>query len=203
MKEGKLRFKTVFASFNIPFDAKIVELKDWCERFQKNGLTPVVEGNYTGNLSFRSGEVFVITASGLKNKENLTNDCFVNIQAYDEQTNTFVVEGKKKPSSESIMHHLIYLNNQDINAVFHGHNDLIVRYAEKLKLPVTKKEFESGTIELAKEVLKVLGDNKLIVLRNHGFISLGTSMEEAGELALATLNEAKYERACQQSGISC
>ncbi len=203
MKEGKVRFKTVFASEKIPYDAKFVELKDWCERFQKNGLTPVVEGNYTGNLSFRSGGGFVITASGLKNKENLTNECFVYVQSYDEQTNTFVVGGKKKPSSESIMHHLIYVNNEDVNAVFHGHNDLIIRYAEKLKLTVTKKKFESGSIELAKEVLKVLGNNKLIVLKDHGFISLGTRMEEAGELALTTLDEAKCEGVSQQSGISC
>ena len=197
MKEGKIRFKTVFASEKIPYDLKIVELKDWCERFQKNCLTPVVEGNYTGNLSFRSGRGFVITASGLKNKENLTNECFVYIQSYDEQTNTFVVEGEKKPSSESIMHHLIYVNNEDVNAVFHGHNDLIVRYAEKLKLTITKKKFESGSIKLAKEVLKVLGDNKLIVLKDHGFVSLGTRMKEAGELALTTLDEAKCKWFCQ------
>ena len=122
-----------------PSDAKIVELKEWSEKFQKSGLTPEVEGNYTGNLSFRSGEGFVITASGLKNKENLADDCFVIVKAYDEQTNTFIVEGKKKPSSESIMHHLIYRACGDVNAVFHGHNDLIVKYAEKLKLPVTEK----------------------------------------------------------------
>jgi ribulose-5-phosphate 4-epimerase/fuculose-1-phosphate aldolase len=58
-------------------------------------------------------------------------------------------------------------------------------------LPVTEKEYESGTVELAKEVLKVLGDHKLIVLRNHGFVSLGNTMKEAGELALATLNQSK------------
>ena len=145
----------------------------------------------------------MITASGLKNKKNLADDCFVIVQAYDEQTNTFIIEGKKKPSSESIMHHLLYRACGDVNAVFHGHNDLIVKYAEKLKLPVTEKEYESGTIELAKEGLKVLGDNKVIVLKNHGFVSLGTTMKEAGELALATLSEAKCERARQQSGIGC
>jgi len=191
MKEGKIRFNTVFVSDKISVDAKIVELKDWSEQFQKNGLTPEVEGNYTGNLSFRSGEGFVITASGLKNKENLADDCFVYVKDYDKKSNTFYVEGKKKPSSESIMHHLIYETCKDINAVFHGHNDTIVTNAEKLKLPVTEKEYESGTIELAKEGLKVLGDNKVIVLKNHGFVSLGTTMKEAGERALATLTRSK------------
>ncbi|MCJ7614503.1 class II aldolase/adducin family protein [Candidatus Bathyarchaeota archaeon] len=191
MKEGKIRFNTVFVSDKIPSDAKILELKEWNKTFQKRGLTPEVQGNYTGNLSFRSKEGFVITASGLKNKENLADDCFVYVKAYAEQTNTFFVEGKTKPSSESIMHHLIYEKCEDINAVFHGHNDVIVTNASKLGLPVTEKEYESGTIELAKEVLNVLGNNKLIVLRNHGFVSLGTTMKEAGEQALVTLNRSK------------
>jgi L-fuculose-phosphate aldolase len=203
MKEGKIRFNTVFVSDRIPRDAKIVELKKWSETFQKSGLTPEVQGNFTGNLSFRSKEGFVITASGLKDKQDLADVCFVYVKAYDEGGNTFFVEGQTTPSSESIMHHLIYEKCGDVNAVFHGHNDLIVAYAKELGLPVTEKEYESGTIELAKEVLKVLGDRKLIVLRNHGFVSLGNTMKEAGERALATLNEAKRERSRQQSGISC
>ena len=191
MKEGKIRFNSVFVSDKIPSDTKNIELKEWSEKFQKNNLTPEIEGNYTGNLSFRSKEGFVITASGLKNKENLTNDCFVYVKDYNKKTNTFYVEGKKKPSSESIMHYLIYKTCKDINAVFHGHNDLIVKNFDKLKLPITKKEYEWGTLELAKEVMKALGDNKLIVLKNHGFVSLGKTMKEAGELALFILTGSK------------
>ena len=191
MKEGKIRFKTVFVSDKVPCDPKLDELKVWSERFQRNGLTPVVEGNYTGNLSFRSGEGFVITASGLSDKENLADDCFVYVKDYDQKTNTFYVEGTKKPSSESIMHHLIYRAFADVDAVFHGHSDLIVVYAEKLGLPVTGQEYESGTVELAEEVLKVADGHRVVVLKNHGFVALGKTMREAGELALATLKVAK------------
>jgi L-fuculose-phosphate aldolase len=191
MKEGRIRFNTVFVSDQAPSDARIDELKEWCERFQRNGLTPEFEGNYTGNLSFRSGEGFVITVSGLKSKENLTDDCFVYVKDYEEQSNTFYVEGKKQPSSESVMHSLIYTNHEEVNAVFHGHNDTIVANAKKLGVSVTEKEYDSGTIALAKEVLKVLEDNNLIVLKNHGFVSLGRTMKEAGELALATLKRSK------------
>ncbi len=193
MKEGKVRFQTVFASDEAPSVPKMVELKAWSGQFEKYGLTPEVEGNYTGNLSFRLKGGFVITASGLKNKENLTDDCFVYVKSYNAKTNTFVVEGKRKPSSESIMHHLIYENCEGINAVFHGHNDQIVADAEKLQLPVTKLEYKSGTIELAKELLKVITDNKMVVLKNHGFVALGNTMKEAGELVLATLKESKKQ----------
>ena len=191
MKEGKIRFNISFVSDQVPSDARIDELKEWSEKFQKNELTPEFEGNYTGNLSFRSKEGFVITASGLKSKENLSNDCFVYVKNYDEQSNTVYIEGRRQPSSEAVMHSLIYKTRKKINAVFHGHNDAIIMNAEKLGFPVTEKEHEPGTIELAKEVLKVLGDKNLIVLKNHGFVSLGRTMKEAGELALATLKRSK------------
>ena len=191
MKEGKIRFNSIFVSDEVPSDARIDELKEWSERFQRNGLTPEIEGNYTGNLSFRSREGFVITASGLKSKENLSNDCFVYVKNYDEQSNTVYIEGSRQPSSEAVMHFLIYKTRKEINAIFHGHNDAIIMNAEKLGFPVTEREYEPGTIELAKEALKVLGDKNLIVLKNHGFVSLGRTMKEAGELALATLTQSK------------
>lgn len=194
MKEGRIRFKTVFVSDQAPGDPKVAVLKEWSERFQRNSLTPVVEGNYTGNLSFRFREGFVITASGLRSKENLADDCFVYVEGYDQQSNTFYVWGNKLPSSESVMHHLVYRGNAEVNAVFHGHCDVIVANAERLGLPVTEREYGSGTVELAREVLKVMGDSKLVVLRNHGFVALGGSMGEAGELALATLRRVKAEK---------
>lgn len=191
MKEGKIRFNISFVSAEVPSDAKIDELKEWSERFQKNGLTPEFEGNYTGNLSFRFREGLVITASGLKSKQNLSNDCFVYVKNYDKQSNTVYVEGSRQPSSEAVMHFLIYKTRKEINAIFHGHNDTIIMNVEEMKFPVTEKEHEPGTIALAKEALKVLGAKKLIVLKNHGFVSLGRTMKEAGELALATLKRSK------------
>ena len=119
MKEGKIRFNITFVSDQVPSDPRIYELKEWCERFQKACLTPEFEGNYTGNLSFRSKEGFVITASGLKNKQNLSNDCFVYVKNYDQQSKAVYVEGRKQPSSESVMHYLIYKTCRDVNAVFH------------------------------------------------------------------------------------
>lgn len=198
MKEGKIRFNIIFVSAEIPSDARIEELKDWCERFQKNGLTPEIQGNYTGNLSFRSEEGFIITASGLKSKENLSNDCFVYVKSYDEQSNTVYVEGKRQPSSEAVMHFLIYKAHEEVNAIFHGHNEAIIRNAENLKLPVTEKEHEAGSIELANEVLRALGDKNLIVIKNHGFISLGKTMKEAGKQALAALRRSKLVN-CQKN----
>jgi L-fuculose-phosphate aldolase len=191
MKEGKIRFNIILISDEIPSDIRIEELKEWSEIFQKNGLTPELEGYYTGNLSFRSKKGFIITSSGLKSKENLSNDCFVYVKSYDKQSNTVYVEGKRQPSSEAVMHFLIYKTREEVNAMFHGHNDAIIANAKKLKLPITEKEHQPGSIELANEVLRALGDKNLIVIKNHGFLSLGKTMKEAGKQALTTLKRSK------------
>jgi len=191
MKAGKIRFNSIFVSYHVPRDPRIKELRKWCGKFQKYGLTPEFEGHHTGNLSFRSKEGFTITSSGMKNRKNLPDESFVCIKDYDTKTNTFYVEGNQTPSSESLMHHLIYITCKEINSVFHGHNDLIVAKAKKMGLSVTKKEYESGTVDLAKEVLNVLGDNKFVVLKNHGFVSVGKTMNEAGSFSLSTLRRSK------------
>ena len=180
----RVKFKTIFLSNEAPNEKEIGELKYWCNQFHKNNLAPHSKGGSLGNLSFRIEDGFVITASGLKLKENLDNTSFVGITNYDIHKNVFYVDGVREPSSESIMHFLIYNTRNDVNAVFHGHDEIILKNTEKLKLVVTKNEQDPGTIDLANEILDVLNDNNFIVIKNHGFVSLGRTMKEAGELAL-------------------
>jgi len=191
MEEKRVKFKTIFISDELPEDKKIEELKNWCNQFHKNNLTPVRNGASTGNLSFRTEDGFIITGTTLKTKENPSNDSFVFVENYDVYNNTFYADGKLEPSSESIMHYLIYNTRDDINAIFHGHDSSIVKNAEKLKLTVTKNEQPSGTMEVANEVLGVLGNNNFVVIKNGGFVSMGSSMKEAGEQAINILKKAQ------------
>jgi len=189
--EKRVKFKTIFVSDEVPNDRGIEDLKKWCNQFHKNNLTLPSKGAATGNLSFRTDDGFIITASMLKTKENLNNDSFVYVDNYDVEKNTIYAEGKREPSCESIMHFLIYNTRGEVNAIFHGHDNSIVKNAEKLKLPVTEEEAPPGTIELANEVLAVLGDNNFIVVKNGGFVSLGKTMKEAGELVIKIHKKAK------------
>lgn len=191
MEEKRVKFKTVFISDEVPEEKEIEELKQWCSQFQKNNLTPPHEGNSVGNLSCRVEDEFIITGTMLKSKDNLGNDFFVRIVNYDVYKNAIYAEGKIEPSSESIMHFLIYNTRDDINAIFHGHSDIITKNAQKLKIPITKNEQPAGTMELANEVLDTLENNNIIVIKNGGFVVLGSSMKEAGQLALNTLKKAQ------------
>jgi ribulose-5-phosphate 4-epimerase/fuculose-1-phosphate aldolase len=181
MEESAKKFKIEFVSDDLPDEKEIKDLIQWCNQFSKNNLKP--------NLSFRIEDGFVITANGLE--QNVSNDSLVSVINYDVYKNVFYIEGKKEPSLEAIIHYLIYNTRDDIKAIFNGHHDLILKNAEKLKLPITKNEQPEGTMELANEVLDISGNNDFVVIRNHGFVSLGTNIKQAGELALNILKKAQ------------
>jgi hypothetical protein len=82
------------------------------------------------------------------------------------------------------MHYLIYNTRFEVNAILCGNDDSIVKHAKELKLIETTEEIAVGTVELANEVLDALGNNNFIVIKNYGFLSLGKTMKEAGDLAL-------------------
>lgn len=180
-----MKFSVEFLSKKIPITRKLDELKKWCNIFHERKLTPQAEGGSLGNLSFRFRKGFIITASGLRLKKNLTDDCFVYVVSYNERKNLFFVYGSRNPSSESIMHYFIYKKRKDVNAVFHGHDERILKAGKRLGIPITTVELPYGTKELAIEVAKTLGKtHKFIIMKNHGFVSVGKTMEEAGNLAV-------------------
>lgn len=140
-----------------------------------------------GNLSFRVKEglnEFIITSSGLGSKNILTSDSFVKVVDCDVKRKIVYVHGVREPSSESLLHYRIYVLRKDVNAVFHGHDKVIVEHAKMVGAVETEDWQPYGSLELVESVEKVLGENYFIVMKKHGFISLGASMEEAGKLAL-------------------
>jgi len=174
------KFKTSFVSEDIPDDKGIEDLKNWCNQFLKNKLI-TLDNNSLG-LSFRTDDGLIIT--GNKLKENLSNDCFLSVLNYDVYKNSLFVEGVLEPSSEAVMHYLIYNTRFEVNAILCGNDDSIIKHAKKLKIIETTEELPSGSVELANEVLDVLSNNNFIVIKNYGFVSLGKTMKEAGDLVL-------------------
>jgi len=186
------KFKTIFTDDSPPDDPQLKDLKYWCSEFHKHSLAPLYDNGSYGNLSFRvkSGlEDFIITASGLKLKDDLTNDSFVKVTKVDLDKMTIYASGSRAPSSESMLHYAIYKQRKDVNAVFHGHSQLILSNCERLSLPMTEKEAPYGSIVLVSGVLNILKEHNFLIIKNHGFISLGKDMEHTGSLALEILNK--------------
>ncbi len=178
-----VKFRTIFNEKKVLDEPKISELINWCNEFHKMGFTPDAGDGSAGNLSFRTDYGFIVSCSQA-NFSRVDFGDFVEVIKVDISKREILVNGVKEPSSESFMHNEIYTKRGDVNAVFHGHSEEFLEFGERLDLPITKKEEAGGTIELMKEVVKVLGNNNFILIKNHGFLSLGDSMGSAGNLAV-------------------
>jgi methylthioribose-1-phosphate isomerase len=188
-----VKFKTEMIDETIPENSyQLEKLKYWCKVFHDKNLAPPYEGGSYGNLSYRTGgNSFIITASSHSLEKSCSNDSFVSVDSVDFQNGIVCAKGSKKPSSEAMVHASIYNERKDIQAIFHGHSSEISLRAKELGIPETKKEEPYGTIELVNAILEILDYNSFIEMKNHGFISLGKTLDEAGNLAL------EYMRKCE------
>jgi len=129
-----------------------------------------------GNVSAKLSDGIIISASGssLKNLIILDDYCKVTSRYNDRIVEYY---GNKIPSSETKLHQLIYSERKDVQFVFHIH----IPNLEKLQLlnryPITKRFFPYGTINLAKEAVKALGSNNIVILKNHGIVIVGEKLE--------------------------
>lgn len=187
--EGR-KFETVFKKKELPDDTRTAEVMMWGAKLHKLGLLPAEAGGHAGNISFRNSRGFIITAGGV-NKGRLTPKNFVQVLNANLDIKKVEVEGELEPSSETMAHHLIYRERADVNAIVHGHDDLVMRHAQKLKLRSTKHAHPYGTVELANEIAKALGNERFLVVKGHGVISLGKSVWEAGKGIMAVHRDAE------------
>lgn len=180
-----IKFKTILTNPEPPADYRINELRYWCRIFDEKNLAPPYPGGSYGNLSFRirQGEnQFIITGTSVELKGGLKNDCFVKVTNCSIENATVYAEGKRLPSSESMMHFSVYRQRPEINAIFHGHCNEMLKNARAVNIPETENEDAYGTTELIISVLELTKNNNFIAVKNHGFISLGKTMEEAGRI---------------------
>jgi L-fuculose-phosphate aldolase len=187
-----IKFKVEYLAKKSSEDVVLKDLKDWAAKFHTLSLTPLYQGGSSGNLSVRTtNQSFLITASHTNLGDTLQNKDFVLVEKIDREKNIAYVRGLRQPSSETMLHAVIYENRPEINAVFHGHSPEILQAAVKNDWLQTTKECTYGSIALLNSVLEVLGSNNFIILKNHGFLSLGRNPKEAGERTLQYMKKAK------------
>ncbi len=184
-----VRFRTEFLSPAVPTGSRLEELKFWCSEFHQRNFAPPYGAFSQGNLSFRvrPGEnAFIISGSQVGWKDRLTDDKFVTVQDCDLEKGIIFADGTRDPSSESMLHYAIYRAREDVQAIFHGHSRELLISESRMNLPETRERAPYGSIELVRGVMEILGNANFILIRKHGFISLGRSMIEAGERAIET-----------------
>lgn len=185
-----VKFEVRFLEKKEIIDDNIKELIVWCRKFNELGLAPKYDGGSAGNLSVRTEKGFIITGSNT-DFSDVKEDGFVEVTNCDKEKKIITCNGVKKPSSESFLHYSIYKKRSDVNVIFHAHDDIVLK---KLDEVATENDQPYGSIKLVQEVIKVLKDNYYIMMKNHGVISLGSTMEKAGELLIRKHEEAMKKR---------
>ena len=156
-----------------------------------------------GNLSVRVGDnALWVTPTGVS-KGSMTEDMLVKV---DLDGN--LLEGSRKPSSETKMHLRIYQENPDVRAVIHAHPPAATAFA-CAGLPLDRPIIQEAVVFLgtvpvapfalpgsqavADSVAPYCRDYRALLLEYHGAVAWGETMEQAhyrmeclGQLAQVT-----------------
>lgn len=169
---------------------------DAARAMYRHGLVVAASGNVSMRVADGPRTLMAITASG-KDYERMDIRHVVVVDMDCEP-----VEGTALPSTESLMHAAIYQARPDVGAVMHTHSTYASAMAVAgLALPPLIDEMVialgdsvqvaayafPGTQELADNVVSALGERNAALLKNHGLVGVGRSMDEA--LKACTLAE--------------
>ena len=152
----------------------------------ERGLVPGKAGNVSARINGEDGFIIAITPT-LVSLHGLTDGAIVLVKDNGE------ILSKGKPSSEVNMHLAIYREKPEINGIVHAHSPYATGFAfsdKKLKrlegFGAIKSEYvkvvpyeKPGSIELAEKAADALKDEDLVILKNHGVIATGETVEEA------------------------
>ncbi len=167
------------------YDTRLSSLNHTAYIFSQLGLTPVhPEGAY-GNQSYRTSEnSFIITKSGMVPGVDVESSNYCEIVGFDKLTNTFSSHGENVPSSESFLHNEIYASQSSVHVILHGHSTLLNIHSNALNIPTTSHFFDYGTIELAHSALELATRNSFFILKDHGFVALGSDIKATEKMVL-------------------
>jgi L-fuculose-phosphate aldolase len=152
----------------------------------------LVVGN-AGNVSMRlmeasSRELVAITPSGRYYDSLSSND--IVIVDFEGK----LVEGKLKPSVETMLHIQIYKKRKKVNAIVHSHPIFSsVAAVAGLEIPailddqvaclggeIKVAEYaSSGSQKMVRNVVSALGSRNAVIMANHGALSVGIDMRDA------------------------
>lgn len=161
----------------------IQELQKYAKELVSSGL--VVGAG--GNLSMRDGEYMYISPSGYDLKEIADHE-WVKVHIETGQ-----YESDIRPSSEVLMHLECFRKNSSISACLHAHPTYSVAVATAgREIPPLFPDFPAmvkkvGYIDyvipttslLAEKVAELVSDTDVMIMRNHGVLTVGKTMKEA------------------------
>jgi L-fuculose-phosphate aldolase len=165
-----------------------------------------------GNISYRTQDGMVaITPSGVAYDLMIPEDIVI----IDVEGTIINSEGGRRPSSEYLLHTSILKHLLDVNAVVHTHSSYAITFAALARElppiciellitggPIPVAPYATpGTIETGKNVVNLLLERpelKGCLLKNHGLVTIGETLDDAFSHALDIETGARiYHQAIQ------
>lgn len=141
-----------------------------------------------GNVSLRLGDHFLVTPSGMGYEGLVPSDICV----VDEEGN--LQEGTRRPSVDSVALLHIFKQMPEVNAIIHTHQV----YATAIGLvqdqlpaavttlvnatlgPVEVAPYSSAaSLDMGVKTVEHIGESRAVILKNHGVVTVGSSLKEA------------------------
>lgn len=157
---------------------------------------------FSGNVSGRDPETnyVVIKPSGMSYRTMKPEDMVI----VDMDGN--VIEGRHKPSVDTLTHLYIYKHRADVNGITHTHSNYATSFAalgqsipvyltamaDDFGGPVPCTDYAPvGSEAIGREILRVIGKSPAVLVKNHGVFTIGKSPSEALKIAVMLEDIAK------------
>jgi len=147
-----------------------------------------------GHVSWRDAESGQIVVLGHAHREHKTLDATTEDEIILMDGEGVRTEGRYEPAGEKYIHTEIYRARPDVQAVVHGHPEHCIacslvnrpfrpvyyRAAQFFpEVPILDYPGQIDTVEKGRRVASALGGGKGLLLRGHGIVTVGASLDEA------------------------
>jgi L-fuculose-phosphate aldolase len=163
----------------------------------EDGLVRGSAGNISAKIP--GTKTCLIKPTGFRFKE-LQKDHFIVVN-YETRE---VIKGSLKPSVETPFHTGIYKVRPDVGGVVHTHATTLVGFSAAgipivpvymgamMGVPIAGWHFP-GSEDLAEDAIKTLGDGNAVMIKHHGVITVGPTIERASGLTIGLEEAAKAQ----------
>ncbi|MCK4390215.1 MAG: class II aldolase/adducin family protein [Desulfobacterales bacterium] len=164
------------------FDKEKGEIIRWSRLLNQKGFVTA----RSGNISFKVNRQKILITAHDSYLGHLEEE---DILLIDLEGN--IIEGEKDITSEKLLHLDIHTKFTDFNAILHAHSPCTVaffHYFESLDIFSFEGRFYLGNIKVIPQVTPVVSDTKpvtealedsnIVVLRDHGVVSVGKDFKE-------------------------
>ena len=183
---SNVNFQTIFVSkehSNCPLISNIVRLgKKLKDLDILDQFTSVI-------FSIKYGKRILIN-SNYTDLGKIKRENFLEIVDYNPINRILLAIGLGELLIETPVHWIIHHARKDVNVIVQINDERLIKKIVK-KYPITKQEQPSGTLDLAKELLKTLRSADTIIIKNKGILFVGNNLKEVEIKVLKLYEECK------------